>query len=48
MIRPATWPREPQLSGTLSSSRRQVHFFPAIVNQKEIERLFVEKGCAKL
>lgn len=26
----------------------QVHFFPAIVNQKEIERLFVEKGCAKL
>ena len=26
----------------------QVHFFPAIVNKEEIERLFVEQGCGKL
>ena len=26
----------------------QVHFFPAIVNKAEIERLFVEQGCAKI
>ena len=26
----------------------QVHFFPAIVNKDEIEKLFIERGCAKL